>query len=350
MYLPRCHGPLLRGLNLPWAEVLCGGARREHGPGEIIHQMGDAVDTLHYVVDGHVVAKAVTPDGVERYVLGFLPGSMFGQSPFFNRAPAETLFVSVRRTVTVAFSREFVYGRIPHTHPHLLLNLLESDAYRHRVFGRHIADATLRDLETRLCRFLLHLVTEAAEPSVGRVAAGSHLVDGMRGDVGPHDVCREADTPAHGEDAPVRGAAERHPAARERATDRVDMACENVADGVDADGASLHGLPARMAEGPRAGRGGARAVIRTLREGEARECTPVRSGIFTHPGLTHEDVARYLGLHRVTVSNLLGGLRRAGVLGAFNRRHIEICDGAALALLAGMTPGMGDAPPEGMPE
>lgn len=266
MRLPRCHGPLLRGLNLAWAKALGGGVTREYGAGEILHQMGDRVDALHYVLDGHVVAKAVTPEGVERYVLGFLPGTIFGQSPFFNKAPAETLFVSVGHTVAVALGRDYIYGDVAHRHPQLLLNLLESDAYRHRVFGRHIADATLRDLETRLCRFLLHLVTEASDP------------------IPMEHALRDAS-------------------------------------------ADVHARPAT--EGP---------------YGSSDSLAPCLSGspaLFAHPGLTHEDVARYLGLHRVTVSNLLGGLRRAGVVGLFNRRFIEICDGVELAARAGM-PGDGD--------
>lgn len=266
MRLPRCHGPLLRGLNLPWAKALGGGVTREYGTGEIFHQMGDRVDALHYVLEGHVVAKAVTPEGVERYVLGFLPGTIFGQSPFFNRAPAETLFVSVGHTVAVALGRDYIYGEVAQRHPSLLLNLLESDAYRHRVFGRHIADATLRDLETRLCRFILHLVTEASDP----VPVEQALTD---------------------------AAAEVHPRTG-------DEGAEGPAD-----------CPAR--------------------------CHSCASALFSHPGLTHEDVARYLGLHRVTVSNLLGGLRRAGVLGQFNRKVIEVCDGAELVARAGMS-GDGD--------
>lgn len=53
------------------------------------------------------------------------------------------------------------------------------------------------------------------------------------------------------------------------------------------------------------------------------------------PGLTQQELADTLGIHRATLVRCVHTLRARGVLGAFTRKRVEILDPPALHILAG---------------
>lgn len=49
-------------------------------------------------------------------------------------------------------------------------------------------------------------------------------------------------------------------------------------------------------------------------------------GVAVRPDLTHEMLARLLGMHRVTVTKIIGELREKGIIGHFSKVRLEILD------------------------
>jgi len=57
--------------------------------------------------------------------------------------------------------------------------------------------------------------------------------------------------------------------------------------------------------------------------------------IILHPGLTQNDLARLMGVHRVTLAKTLGELRDLGIIGKFTKNKLEIIQFSSLRKLAG---------------
>lgn len=74
----------------------------------------------------------------------------------------------------------------------------------------------------------------------------------------------------------------------------------------------------------------------------------VRNGCDTtsvRPAMTQQEVANMLGVHRTTLTRLLGRLRERGVLLAFTKRRLEVSDLAELRRYAALDPDQGCAAP-----
>jgi len=54
-----------------------------------------------------------------------------------------------------------------------------------------------------------------------------------------------------------------------------------------------------------------------------------------HPEMTQTDMARLMGIHRVTVTKAVNRLKKQGIIGHFSRKRLEILDFPALCTLVG---------------
>jgi len=63
------------------------------------------------------------------------------------------------------------------------------------------------------------------------------------------------------------------------------------------------------------------------------ELAPGEKQVSFQPGLTQQEMARLMGVHRVTVTKALSRLKRLGILRCFSKRRLELLDFPALLRL-----------------
>ena len=101
--------------------------RHTYGAGEIICHEGDPADTVHFVIEGRVIARRASEAGdVHAYNL-MGPGQAFGELAMIRRGRRRTVTIeAIERTVTMTLAYDD-FERLCATHPEvnrLLLRLL----------------------------------------------------------------------------------------------------------------------------------------------------------------------------------------------------------------------------------
>ena len=197
--------------------------RHTYGAGEIICHEGDPADTMHFVVEGRVVARRASEAGdVHAYSL-MGPGQAFGELAMIRRGGRRTVTIeAIERTVTMTLAYAD-FERLCAGHPEvnrLLLRLLVARVDR-------LTDALMEALhapaEQRVLRRLVNLCGMystagtkkftghgVAQPDRSGRARRRHASDRQpraaaprgrgcrRAPPGPHHGARRAGTPARG--------------------------------------------------------------------------------------------------------------------------------------------------------
>lgn len=151
--LGRCE--LFRGLSPEDRYQLAGiSACTEYARGEILFTRGERAESLFVVSKGKLKIYCVAPDGREQIVHIINPGEICAEVPMFSggRYPANA--IAIGKTEVITFSRhDFLIEA--KKKPEVLLSMLASISARLRHFVDLVNDLSLRDVATRLARFLL---------------------------------------------------------------------------------------------------------------------------------------------------------------------------------------------------
>jgi len=86
-------------------EVVASMHRHTYDAGDVVFHEGDAADTVHFVVEGRVVARRSSEQGDRLAYAVMGPGQAFGELAMIVRAGRRTATIeAVERTVTLALS------------------------------------------------------------------------------------------------------------------------------------------------------------------------------------------------------------------------------------------------------
>ncbi|SKA67352.1 Crp/Fnr family transcriptional regulator [Desulfobaculum bizertense] len=157
-----------------WKQVLHLGAVRTYEKNEIIIHCGGVVDHLYYLAEGEIRLSFVSPDGVEKVIWYVQPGTIFGETPFFDGKPADSLSTAVEKSVVYAFPRHSVYGEIAQNYPEVWQDLLKTLALKVRTLCNQIYTLSIADLKQQVCKFLLQANAKNEGPTQ---ASGEVLVE-----------------------------------------------------------------------------------------------------------------------------------------------------------------------------
>lgn len=147
--------------------------RRTFGVGEIVFHEGDLADSVHFVVEGRVVAQrsSVSGDRLAYAVIG--PGETFGELGMLapdRRRTATVQAIAPAATLSLSFG-DFEALRVAHPSVERLLVLLLAARVQRLTDG--LMEALHDSAEVRVVRRLLDL---AGSPDTGRPARSALVV------------------------------------------------------------------------------------------------------------------------------------------------------------------------------
>lgn len=129
---------------------------RLYESGEVLFHAGAAADGFHIVVEGLVKVCRYGPDGREQVLHMFAEGEPCGEAAVFEGGvfPATAEAVAASRTLFLPRDR---FLALAAQHPELLLSMLAVLSRRLRRFVEMIDDLSLKEVSTRLARYVLDL-------------------------------------------------------------------------------------------------------------------------------------------------------------------------------------------------
>lgn len=149
--------PWIDSINTQWEDVLCLGKRQDLKKGTVIINDGQYINNIYYLRRGEVKMSALNAEGMEKIIWYIQNGSLFGETPFFDKKPCYNVFTSTQDCEVYLFSRECIFNEIIPKYPELAINMLESFANKVRVLSTQVKDITLRRPVTRVCKMLYYL-------------------------------------------------------------------------------------------------------------------------------------------------------------------------------------------------
>lgn len=145
-----------------WRKVLHLGSRLHFPRGAEILFQGQSGQAIYFLEQGEVRMVRFSQEGREKILWSGGPGTLFGETPFFDETPQRSTFVAAKDCIARAFPRRVVLEQILPSQPDLVLALFRSLASKARVLSNQSASLSLEDLPSRICMFL-HLRLGAAE-------------------------------------------------------------------------------------------------------------------------------------------------------------------------------------------
>ena len=149
----------LTDLNAPWREVLSLGRKQTYKKGQQVG-MGPY---LYFLDSGKIRLSHISLQGLEKILWYLHPGSLFGETPFFDRVPAAGYFHCSTDCVVYSFSHQVV-EQLARERPELILDLCHSMARKMRALSDQASSLFLDSLKVRTVRFLAQHVVKGTDP------------------------------------------------------------------------------------------------------------------------------------------------------------------------------------------
>jgi CRP-like cAMP-binding protein len=157
-----------------WQQVLSYGRRLKFLKGVQICHAGTDSASLFFLVSGEIRLTRSSLDGREKIIWSIGPGSLFGETPFFDELPARSAMVAAKDCTVYAFARQCVLSEILPRHPDLMLALFRSLALKVRVLSNQTVCLSHDDLPSRICKYL-HLRQQGEPAGTGALAVSPGL-------------------------------------------------------------------------------------------------------------------------------------------------------------------------------
>jgi CRP-like cAMP-binding protein len=156
-----------------WRKVLSLGKRVKLLKGASINYGENADDNLYFLEKGEFRLVRTSLDGREKIIWAIGPGSLVGETPFFDELPSHSRHVAATDSVLYAFSRKCVLEKILPHEPELMMCIFRSLASKVRVLSNQSVCLCMDDLASRICKFLhLRMAHYAVEDNSTFVCPG----------------------------------------------------------------------------------------------------------------------------------------------------------------------------------
>jgi len=178
--------PIFENLCPSWEKVLHLGVREVFPKDSRIFFTEDLVDGLYFIVEGSIEINLHTIHGPEKVLFMVGKGCIFGEVSCFIGGDAEDASARTRSdSVLYYFKKETIERIIAVQHPELMLELVQTVAYKARMFTELLTDELISNHFTRVCKMLVYLVRFREiriEPGQKRVV--------FQPDMTQHDIAR----------------------------------------------------------------------------------------------------------------------------------------------------------------
>lgn len=148
----------------PWEDVLALAARRTYRKNEFIIRSGQILEHLYYLRSGELKTLAVGSDGQQKTLWFLTAGSVFGETPLFNRKPCAYLFQAVTDCEIYLFPRELL-NELFTNRPNLAQSLITTLTRKVHILSCQIEDSLFCKPVIRVAKliYLLYQTKQKAE-------------------------------------------------------------------------------------------------------------------------------------------------------------------------------------------
>ncbi len=151
--------PIFENLCPSWDKVLHLGVREVFPKGSRIFFSEDLINGLYFIVDGSIEINLHTVHGPEKVLFIVGKGCIFGEVSCFIGGDAEEASAKTRSdSVLYYFKKETIEQVIATQYPDLMLELVQTVAYKARMFTELLTDELTSNQFTRVCKMLVYLV------------------------------------------------------------------------------------------------------------------------------------------------------------------------------------------------
>ena len=139
-------------INHPWERVLYLGVQKKYKANELIIRGDTPCDELMYIHSGRVRCEHPGLKGNLKVCFYAESGTIFAETLAINHLPTVATFFAAEDTVVFAFPLKIVQNDIIPNHPDLAFNLMQTMAYKIRMYSLHLESITLNDVCGQICR------------------------------------------------------------------------------------------------------------------------------------------------------------------------------------------------------
>ena len=151
--------PIFENLCPSWEKVLNLGTREVFARGSRIFFTPDKVDGLYYILDGSIEINLHTVHGPEKVLFIEGKGCIFGEVSCFVGGDAEEASARTRSDTTLYyFKKETIEKVIAQQYPDQMIELVQTLAYKSRMFSDLLTDELISNEFTRVCKMIVYLV------------------------------------------------------------------------------------------------------------------------------------------------------------------------------------------------
>jgi len=160
--------PLFRDLPDPdISEIASIATIRKYEKGNIIFSEGEEAEGFFLLVSGEVKIFKLSAEGKEQLLHIIVPGDIFAEAAVFSGISYPAFAQAVSRVQVILFPKDAFY-KITRKNPNLCLNLMAAMARLLRQFANLIEELSLRDVSSRLAKYLIDTALHQEKEGINR--------------------------------------------------------------------------------------------------------------------------------------------------------------------------------------
>jgi CRP-like cAMP-binding protein len=151
--------PMFENLCPSWEKVLHMGVHSSFPKGSRIFDLDDIINGIFYIQKGSVEINLFTIQGPEKVLFIVGKHCIFGEVSGFMDGDSGDATARARTDCELYFfKKEIIEGIIAREHPELLLELVQSLAYKIRMYTVLLKDDLISNQFIRVCKMLVYLL------------------------------------------------------------------------------------------------------------------------------------------------------------------------------------------------
>jgi CRP-like cAMP-binding protein len=151
--------PMFENLCPSWEKVLSLGERHFFPKGSKIYDLEDIIFGVYFIRSGSIEINLFTVQGPEKVLFIVGKNCVFGEvSCFMDGESGEAIARARTDCELYYFPKEVIDGPIAREHPELLIELVQSLAYKIRMYTVLLKDDLISNQFVRVCKMLVYLL------------------------------------------------------------------------------------------------------------------------------------------------------------------------------------------------
>ncbi|MCL2576532.1 MAG: Crp/Fnr family transcriptional regulator [Defluviitaleaceae bacterium] len=121
---------------------------------QVIYMQGDDAGHVYYLMSGKVQIYVGSPSGLERILVSFEGGSLFGKSAFFDNLPRASCARALKKSEIILIDK-LMMKNIIGNEPQFALDMLEYLSKTIRLFSNYIENISFLQADKRIAIYII---------------------------------------------------------------------------------------------------------------------------------------------------------------------------------------------------